>query len=85
MGKELAQWRKNVVVSTEDEFTTQLPIHPNLSKQIPMDLELQIEGIKRRLPTSIDYYRSMVHVMDRVQKRAEANAADFMRFSLSLK
>ncbi|GJJ72379.1 sorting nexin-8 [Entomortierella parvispora] len=81
---ELALWRKNVVISTEDEFMTKLPIHANLSKQIPLDLDLQIEGIKRRLPSSIDYYRNMVHVMDRVQKRVEANAADFMRFSLSL-
>jgi len=81
----LALWRKNVVISTEDEFTTKLPIQSNLSKQIPLDLELQVEGIKRRLPSSIDYYRHMVQVMDRVQKRVEANAADFMRFSLSLK
>lgn len=81
----MASWRKNVVISTEDEFTTKLPIHSSLLKQIPLDLELQIEGIKRRLPSSIDYYRNMVHVMDRVQKRVEANAADFMRFSLSLK
>lgn len=74
-----------MVVSTEDEFTAKLPIPPSMLKQIPMDLDLQIEGIKRRLPASLDYYRSMVHVMDRVQKRAEANAADFMRFSLALK
>ncbi|KAI1295963.1 Sorting nexin mvp1 [Mortierella claussenii] len=81
---ELALWRKNVVISTEDEFTTQLPIPSGLAKQIPSDLELQLEGIKRRLPASIDYYRNMVHVMDRIQKRTEATAADYMRFSLAL-
>ncbi|KAF9936610.1 Sorting nexin mvp1 [Mortierella alpina] len=81
---ELALWRKNVVISTEDEFTSQLPIPESLPKQVPLDLELQLENIKRRLPTSIEYFRSMVHVMDRVQKRTEATAADFMRYSLAL-
>ncbi|KAF9545475.1 Sorting nexin mvp1 [Mortierella hygrophila] len=81
---ELALWRKNVVISTEDEFTTKLPISESLVKQVPMDLELQLESIKRRLPASVEYYRSMVHVMDRVQKRTEANAVDYMRFSLAL-
>ncbi|KAF9984944.1 Sorting nexin mvp1 [Mortierella antarctica] len=82
--KELALWRKNVVISTEDEFTSQLPIPESLPKQVPLDLELQLENTKRRLPTSIEYFRSMVHVMDRVQKRTEATAADFMRYSLAL-
>ncbi|KAG9069558.1 sorting nexin [Linnemannia hyalina] len=81
---ELALWRKNVVISTEDEFTRKLPISESLVKQVPMDLELQLESIKRRLPASVEYYRSMVHVMDRVQKRTEANAGDYMRFSLAL-
>ncbi|KAF9160112.1 Sorting nexin mvp1 [Mortierella sp. AD011] len=81
---ELALWRKNVVISTEDEFTSQLPISESLAKQVPLDLELQLESIKRRLPASIDYYRSMVHVMDRVQKRTEAAATDYMRFSLAV-
>ncbi|KAG0263311.1 Sorting nexin mvp1 [Linnemannia exigua] len=81
---ELALWRKNVVISTEDEFTSKLPIPESLVKQVPMDLELQLESIKRRLPASVEYYRSMVHVMDRVQKRTEANAGDYMRFSLAL-
>ncbi|KAF9097350.1 Sorting nexin mvp1 [Mortierella sp. GBA35] len=81
---ELALWRKNVVISTEDEFTSKLPISESLAKQVPLDLELQLEIIKRRLPASVDYYRSMVHVMDRVQKRTEATAGDYMRFSLAL-
>ncbi|KAI1311061.1 Sorting nexin mvp1 [Mortierella claussenii] len=81
---ELALWRKNVVISTEDEFTTRLPISPTLAKQIPMHLDVQLEAVKRRLPTSIEYYRSMVHVLDRTQKRTEANAADYTRFSLAL-
>ncbi|KAF9431543.1 Sorting nexin mvp1 [Entomortierella beljakovae] len=81
---ELALWRKNVVISMEDEFTSQLPISENLGKLIPSDLELQLETIKRRLPSCVDYYRSMVHIMDRVQKRIEANASDYMRFSLAL-
>ncbi|KAF9149780.1 Sorting nexin mvp1 [Linnemannia schmuckeri] len=81
---ELALWRKNVVISTEDEFKAMLPISESLMKQVPLDLELQLESIKRRLPASVEYYRSMVHVMDRVQKRTEANAGDYMRFSLAL-
>lgn len=74
-----------MVISTEDEFTTKLPISESLVKQVPMDLELQLESIKRRLPASVEYYRSMVHIMDRVQKRTEANAGDYMRLSLALK
>ncbi|KAF9996555.1 Sorting nexin mvp1 [Entomortierella chlamydospora] len=81
---ELALWRKNVVISTEDEFTTRLPISDALAKQIPMTLELELESIKKRLPASIEYYRNMVNVLDRVQKRTEANAADYTRFSISL-
>ncbi|KAF9997539.1 Sorting nexin mvp1 [Entomortierella chlamydospora] len=81
---ELALWRKNVVISTEDEFTSQLPISESLAKQVPLDLELQLESIKRRLPASIDYYRNIVHVMDRIQKRTEATATDYMRFSLAV-
>ncbi|KAF9189283.1 Sorting nexin mvp1 [Haplosporangium sp. Z 767] len=81
---ELAIWRKDVVISTEDEFTTRLPISETLSKQIPMTLDMELEAVKRRLPASIEYYRSMVHVLDRIQKRTEANAADYTRFSLAL-
>ncbi|KAG0341498.1 Sorting nexin mvp1 [Podila horticola] len=81
---ELALWRKNVVISTEDEFTTRLPISESLAKQVPATVDLELEAIKRRVPASIEYYRSMVHMMDRIQKRTEANASDYMRFSLSL-
>ncbi|KAF9412599.1 sorting nexin [Podila epigama] len=82
--KELALWRKNVVISTEDEFTTRLPIPESLAAQVPSTVDLELEAIKRRLPASIEYYRSMVHMMDRIQKRTEANAGDYMRFGLSL-
>ncbi|KAG0357312.1 Sorting nexin mvp1 [Podila minutissima] len=81
---ELALWRKNVVISTEDEFTTRLPISESLAKQVPATVDQELEVIKRRVPASIEYYRSMVHMMDRIQKRTEANASDYMRFSLSL-
>ncbi|KAG0095260.1 Sorting nexin mvp1 [Podila epicladia] len=81
---ELATWRKNTVISTEDEFASLLPMSATLARQIPADLELQLELIKRRLPGSLEYYRGMVHVMDRIQKRTAANAADYTRFSLAL-
>ena len=50
-----------------------------------MTLDLELESVKRRLPSSIEYYRNMVNVLDRIQKRAEANAADYTRFSLSMR
>ncbi|KAF9365928.1 Sorting nexin mvp1 [Mortierella sp. NVP85] len=81
---ELAVWRKNVVISTDDEFTTRLPISESLSKQIPHTLDTELEKIKKRLPTSIEYYRTIVHVLDRIQKRTEASAADYTRYSLAL-
>ncbi|KAG9327731.1 hypothetical protein KVV02_000177 [Mortierella alpina] len=81
---ELALWRKDVVISTDDEFTTRLPISESLAKQVPMTLDLELESVKKRLPSSIEYYRNMVNVLDRIQKRAEANAADYTRFSLSM-
>ncbi|KAF9974996.1 sorting nexin [Actinomortierella ambigua] len=81
---ELAQWRKNVVISTEDEFTTRLPVPEELQRQIPANLERELEAIKRRLPGSIEYYRNMVNLMDRIQKRTEANSSDYMRFNLAL-
>lgn len=83
--KELAVWRKNVVISTDDEFTTRLPISESLSKQVPHTLDTELEKIKKRLPTSIEYYRTIVHVLDRIQKRTEASAADYTRYSLALK
>ncbi|KAF8915303.1 Sorting nexin mvp1, partial [Dissophora ornata] len=49
-----------------------------------MTLELELESVKKRLPASIEYYRSMVQLLDRVQKRNEASAADYTRFSLTL-
>lgn len=72
------------MISTEDEFTTRLPIASSLSKQIPMTLELEVEAVKRRLPASIEYYRTMVTTLDRIQKRSEANAVDYTRFSLAV-
>lgn len=74
-----------MVISTEDEFTTRLPISESLAKQVPATVDQELEVIKRRVPASIEYYRSMVHMMDRIQKRTEANASDYMRFSLSLR
>ncbi|KAG0302139.1 Sorting nexin mvp1 [Dissophora globulifera] len=82
--KELALWRKNVVISTEDEFTSQLPIPSDLAKQVPLTLETQLSVIRKRLPASIEYYRSMAIIMDRMQKRTEAAAADYTRFGLAL-
>ncbi|KAF9323143.1 sorting nexin [Podila minutissima] len=81
---EFATWRKNTVISTEDEFASLLPMSAVLARQIPANIKLQLELIKRRLPGSIEYYRGMVHVMDRIQKRIETNAADYTRFSLAL-
>ena len=72
------------MISTEDEFTTRLPIASSLSKQIPMTLDLEVEAVKRRLPASIEYYRTMVATLDRIQKRSEASAADYTRFSLAV-
>ncbi|KAK3821589.1 MAG: hypothetical protein J3Q66DRAFT_333700 [Benniella sp.] len=81
---EFAIWRKDVTISTDDEFASQLPLSEDLSKHIPPNFDLQLEDIKKRLPASIEYVRSMVHVMDRIQKRTEATAADYMRYSLAL-
>ncbi|KAF9927978.1 Sorting nexin mvp1 [Linnemannia zychae] len=81
---ELAIWRKDIVISTEDEFTTRLPTASSLAKQIPMTLDTEVEAVKRRLPASIEYYRTMVATLDRIQKRSEANAADYTRFSLAV-
>ncbi|KAG9323171.1 hypothetical protein KVV02_001802 [Mortierella alpina] len=63
-------------------FMNALMRHPVLRND-PLVLSFLTEPV-RRLPTSIEYFRSMVHVMDRVQKRTEATAADFMRYSLAL-
>lgn len=49
-----------------------------------MTLELEVEAVKRRLPASIEYYRTMVTTLDRIQKRSEASAADYTRFSLAV-
>ena len=73
------------MISTDDEFTTRLPISESLSKQVPHTLDTELEKIKKRLPTSIEYYRTIVHVLDRIQKRTEASAADYTRYSLALK
>ncbi|KAG0230323.1 hypothetical protein B0O80DRAFT_441321 [Mortierella sp. GBAus27b] len=81
---EFAVWKKGVIISTDDEFVSQLPIPEDLTTHVPPDFETQLEGIKTRLPAMIDYVRSMVHVVDRIQKRTEATAADFMRYSLAL-
>ncbi|KAG0330184.1 Sorting nexin mvp1 [Podila humilis] len=81
---EFTSWRNFSTVSVEDEFSKLLPEAETMSKQIPADFILQVESIKRRLPGSIDYYRGMVHTMDRIQKRTQANAADYSRFGLAV-
>ncbi|KAG0217548.1 Sorting nexin mvp1 [Mortierella sp. GBA43] len=81
---ELAVWRKNVKISTEDEFTTRLSTSESLAKQIPPTLDAELDKVKKRLPPSVEYYRNIVHVVDRVQKRTEASAADYTRYSLAL-
>ncbi|KAF9578816.1 sorting nexin [Lunasporangiospora selenospora] len=81
---EFAVWKKDATISTEDEFSAKLPIPRSLTIHIPENLDAELESVKKRLPASIEYYRSMVHLLGRVQKRAEANAADFTRYSIAL-
>ncbi|KAL1925654.1 uncharacterized protein VTP21DRAFT_537 [Calcarisporiella thermophila] len=83
---EMALWRRQNIFSLEDEFK-RLYECGKLSVDVrgeTCDLENQLDRVRKRLPKSIEYYQNMCLIVERLARRWEGTAADFVRYGLSL-
>ena len=76
-------WRKNAIISVQDEFDGRA-LPPGLEDSLPPALEELFEKSRSGARRSAELYINICNVMDRLVKRSEGVAADHARIAMSL-
>ncbi|KAF0544214.1 sorting nexin [Gigaspora margarita] len=80
---EIAVWRRTNSPDLEEEYLKR-QITPEMERRIPEDLDKRLEKVVNKLDDTVDHYRNMCNIMDRIARRQEGMATDYMRYHLSL-
>ncbi|CAG8451678.1 14646_t:CDS:10 [Acaulospora colombiana] len=80
---EIAVWRKNNTPDLEEEYLKK-QITPEMEQRIPANLDERLEKVIKKLDDGIDHYRNMCNLMERIARRQEGMATDYMRYSLAM-
>lgn len=81
---ELTVWRKQATVSVQEEFAGK-PLPPGLEDSLPVNLEQTFDTVRSGLRKSSEIYIQLCNLLERLEKRNEGIAADYLRFSLALR
>ncbi|CAI2169784.1 19346_t:CDS:10 [Funneliformis geosporum] len=81
--QSIAEWRKNNTPVLEEEYVKK-QITPEMETSIPDNLDERLSKVYNKLDDAIDHYRNMCNLMDRMARRQEGMATDYMRYSLAL-
>lgn len=81
---ELTVWRKQATISVQEEFTGK-PLPLGLEESLPINLEQTFDTVRAGLRKSSEIYIQLCNLLERLEKRNEGIAADYLRFSLSLR
>lgn len=82
--QEFATWRRQSPPSMEEEFVRKrLPLE-EFEAQIPFDLDERLEKVRKRLNPSIEHYKNACFIMERLVRRYEGQATDYVRYALAL-
>ncbi|CAG8484212.1 3753_t:CDS:10 [Funneliformis mosseae] len=81
--QSIAEWRKNNTPDLEEEYIKK-QITPEMEANIPDNLDERLSKVYNKLDDAIEHYRNMCNLMERMARRQEGMAADYMRYSLAL-
>jgi sorting nexin-8 len=83
MRQELSVWRKQANLSVQEEFTGK-PLPPTLEDSLPPTLQDLFDQVRTGVKRSADIYINLCNLLERLTKRNEGIAAEYLRFSLAL-
>ncbi|CAZ85347.1 unnamed protein product [Tuber melanosporum] len=81
---ELSVWRKQANLSVQEEFSGKA-LPPGLEERLPQNLENTFDMVRSGLRKSSEIYIQLCNLVERLEKRQEGIAADYMRFSGALR
>jgi sorting nexin-8 len=67
---QIAEWRKNNIPDLEEEFIKK-QITPEMEAHIPENLDERLDKVYKKLDDTIDHYRNMCNLMERIARRQE--------------
>ncbi|KAG0127069.1 hypothetical protein HOY82DRAFT_85795 [Tuber indicum] len=82
--QELSVWRKQANLSVQEEFSGKA-LPPGLEERLPQNLENTFDMVRSGLRKSSEIYIQLCNLVERLEKRQEGIAADYMRFSGALR
>ncbi|KAI9678721.1 MAG: Sorting nexin mvp1 [Caeruleum heppii] len=80
---ELAVWRKQATISVQEEFTGKA-LPPNLEDSLPPSLSDTLDTVRSGVKQSAEIYINLCALIERLAKRNEGLARDYLRLSESL-
>ncbi|CAB5187573.1 unnamed protein product [Rhizophagus irregularis] len=80
---QIAEWRKNNTPDLTEEYINKR-ITPEMEARLPANLDERLDKVNKKLDDTIDHYRNMCTIMERMARRQEGIATDYSRYSLSL-
>ncbi|CAG8524035.1 2659_t:CDS:10 [Ambispora gerdemannii] len=81
--QEIALWRKTNTPDLEEEFLKKT-VPEEIEVRIPADLEERLNKVNKKLNESIEHYRNMCHIMERIARRREGLSSDYTRYGAAL-
>lgn len=76
-------WRKQATISVQEEFTGK-PLPTTLEDSLPPNLSETFETVRSGVRRSAEIYINLCNLLERLTKRNEGVAADYLRFALAL-
>ncbi|GBB85441.1 hypothetical protein RclHR1_11990001 [Rhizophagus clarus] len=80
---QIAEWRKTNTPDLTEEYKNKR-ITPEMEARLPDNLDERLGKVNKKLDDTIDNYRNMCTIMERMARRQEGIATDYSRYSLSL-
>ncbi|KAF1999884.1 hypothetical protein P154DRAFT_522963 [Amniculicola lignicola CBS 123094] len=81
---ELAVWRKQATISVQEEFVGK-PLPPDLEDSLPKTLPDLFDTVRSGVRRSAEIYINLCNMMERLTKRNEGIAVEYLRFSTALR
>ena len=81
--QELAVWRKQATISVQEEFTGK-SLPPGLEDSLPTNLSDTFDTVRSGVRQASESYIGLCNLMERLSKRNQGVAADYLRFSQAL-
>lgn len=80
---ELAVWRKQASITIQEEFLNK-PLPPTLEDSLPQNLQSLFDRVRTGVRRSAEQYINLCNSMERMVKRNEGLAAEYLRISGAL-